>query len=53
MIQLFMKLWKSRIRLYRKGKKNGKIINVLQKGYKIDNKILREAKVKVGYFEEK
>lgn len=33
--------------------KNGKIINVLQKGYKIDNKILREAKVKVGYFEEK
>ncbi len=32
---------------------NGKILYVLQKGYKIENKILREAKVKVGYFEEK
>ena len=32
--------------------KSGKIINVLQKGYKIDDKILRAARVKVGNFEE-
>lgn len=32
--------------------KSGKIINVLQKGYRIGDKILREARVKVGYFEE-
>ncbi len=32
--------------------KSGKIINVLQKGYKIGGKILRAARVKVGNFEE-
>ena len=30
--------------------KNDKIVNVLQKGYKIDEKILRPARVKVGHF---
>jgi molecular chaperone GrpE (heat shock protein) len=32
--------------------KNDKIVNVLQKGYKIGEKILRPARVKVGHFEE-
>lgn len=32
--------------------KNDKIMNVLQKGYKIGEKILRPARVKVGHFEE-
>lgn len=32
--------------------KSGKIINVLQKGYKIGDKLLRPARVKIGNFEE-
>lgn len=32
--------------------KNDKIISVLQKGYKIGEKILRPARVKVGHYEE-
>ena len=32
--------------------KNDKIVNVLQKGYKIGEKILRPARVKVGHYEE-
>lgn len=32
--------------------KSGKIINVLQKGYKIGDKLLRAARVKIGNFEE-
>ncbi|MEI6352499.1 MAG: nucleotide exchange factor GrpE [Candidatus Nomurabacteria bacterium] len=32
--------------------KNDKIVNVIQKGYKIGEKILRPARVKVGKFEE-
>jgi len=32
---------------------NGKVIEVLAKGYKLDGKLLRPANVKVGYFEEK
>lgn len=32
--------------------KSGKIVNVLQKGYKLGEKILRPARVKVGHFEE-
>lgn len=32
--------------------KSGKIVNVLQKGYKLGNKLLRAARVKVGNFEE-
>ncbi len=32
--------------------KSGKIVNVLQKGYKLGDKLLRPARVKVGIFEE-
>jgi molecular chaperone GrpE (heat shock protein) len=32
--------------------KNDKIVSVLQKGYKIGEKILRPARVKVGHYEE-
>lgn len=32
--------------------KNGKIVDVLQKGYKIGDKLLRPARVKIGNFEE-